>query len=62
MTTTAQFAFESKTNVLAALTLFQSSRAGFVDCLIGIKNQKQGYATTLTFDKSAQRLPAFDTV
>ena len=62
MTASSQFEFENKADVLAALTAFQASACGFVDCLIGAKNSRLGCTTTLTFDKAAQRLADFESV
>ncbi len=62
ITASTHFVFENRADVLAALAAFQSSTAGFVDCLIGAKNQRQACTTTLTFDKVAQRLATFDAV
>jgi len=62
MTASSQFEFENKSDILAALTAFQASASGFVDCLIGAKNRRLGCKTTLTFDKAAQRLADFEGV
>ena len=62
MTASSHFEFENKGDILAALTAFQASASGFVDCLIGAKNRRLGCATTLTFDKAAQHLADFEGV
>ena len=62
ITASSQFEFEHKADILAALTEFRSGVSGFVDCLIGAKNRRLGCKTTLTFDKSAQRLSGFEGV
>lgn len=62
MTASAQFEFENKADILAALTDFRAGASGFVDCLIGVKNRRLGCHTTLTFDKTAQRLTSFESV
>ena len=54
-----QFEIEKKDLVWAALTDFNTSRADFADCLIGVTNVMAGCESTLTFDRSAAALPAF---
>jgi len=48
--------------VRAALDIFASGRADFADCLIGLANLRAGGRTTLTLDRAAGRLPAFEAV
>ncbi len=45
-----------------ALDLFVESRADFADCLIAVLNGQAGCARTLTFDRDAANLPAFELV
>jgi predicted nucleic-acid-binding protein len=55
----AQFEFEDKAALWQALASFRQSGADFAECLIGIKNEAAGCASTLTFDKRAGGLPQF---
>ena len=48
--------------VRAALELFESSRAGFSDCLIAALNGASGVETTFTFDRAAASLPNFASI
>ncbi len=51
------YAFEDRAVVQQALDSFLSSRAGFADCLIVVKNAFAGNAFTATFDKGLRTLP-----
>ena len=48
-----------RASVETALKDFEQGGAGFTDHLIGDLNRRAGCATTLTFDKTAGRNPAF---
>lgn len=48
--------------VRSALYLFRSSRADFVDCLLGLLNGLRGCARTLTFDRRAAVLSEFELI
>ena len=56
------FEFENRDVTLAALVLFKSSKAGLSDCLIGAKNKRLGCETTLTFDRDAAKMGAFNVI
>lgn len=57
-----QFEVEKKDVVWAALASFNSSRADFADCLIGVVNELAGCESTLTLDRSAVALRTFKQV
>lgn len=52
-----QFDVEEGQQVWRAVKLYQSSSAGFADCLIAIKNTDDGCRATFTLDRVASRLP-----
>jgi predicted nucleic-acid-binding protein len=56
---TRPFRFFDDPIVQAALDLYQSSRAGFSDCLIRVMDAQAGCTETLTFDRRALTLPGF---
>jgi predicted nucleic-acid-binding protein len=53
----ADLVIENETLIIAALSLYETNRAGFADCLISIKNTHAKCNTTLSFDKAATKLP-----
>ena len=59
---TAQFVIEEKQDVVRALQDFSATGADFADCLIGRKNASSGCDRTLTFDKRAKGLSAFELI
>jgi predicted nucleic-acid-binding protein len=54
-----QIEVENRQLALSALEVYQSSKADFSDCLIGLTNQFQGCTTTYTFDKKAAQINLF---
>jgi len=56
---TAQFEFEHKNIVWAALAEYRAKPVDFSDALIGLTNRSQHCSTTLTFDKHAAKIEAF---
>lgn len=50
---------EDPATVEQAVFAWESSAAGFSDCLIGARNQQAGCSATATFDAKATRLPWF---
>jgi len=57
-----QFDIEESQLVWRAVQLYQSSSAGFADCLIAVKNTAAGCRATFTFDRVASRLPGMCTL
>ncbi len=53
---------EDPSVVEQAVFIWESSTAGFSDCLIGARNQRVGCRTTVTSDTKASRLPWFSGV
>jgi len=51
---------ESEQEVFTATMVLKEGRGSFADALIGALGAKAGCARTLTFDKSAVRLPSFE--
>lgn len=56
---TRPFRFFDDAVVQAALDLFETSRAGFSDCLIRVMDAQAGCTETLTFDRRALKMPGF---
>ena len=50
---------EDEPSIEAAVNVWKESNAGFADCLIGIRNQRLGCMSTVTFDAKALKLPGF---
>jgi len=50
---------EDEPSIEAAVNVWKESTAGFADCLIGIRNQRLGCMSTVTFDAKALKLPGF---
>jgi len=59
---TRHFEIEDKNTVSQALNYYKTSRADFADCLIGVKNSKNGCETTLSFDKAASSIDTFSSL
>jgi predicted nucleic-acid-binding protein len=53
----ATLGFESRNVLRLAQIIFDSSKAGFADCLIVAKAQAQGCTSLVTFDKALRPLP-----
>jgi predicted nucleic-acid-binding protein len=53
------FELEDPPAVEQAVFIWESSPAGFSDCLIGARNQRAGCRSTATFDAKASRLSWF---
>jgi predicted nucleic-acid-binding protein len=51
---------ESEQEVFTAMTALKEERGSFADALIGALGVKGGCSRTLTFDRRARRLPAFE--
>lgn len=51
--------FEHSAQVLQAVGVFAQCRADFADCLIGERNCAAGATHTVTFDRTAAKLPTF---
>jgi len=51
--------FEDEPSIEEALFLWKDSSADFADCLIGVKNRRQGCRSTATFDAKVSQLPGF---
>ena len=51
---------ENEAEVFRATTVLKQGSGSFADALIGELGAKAGCARTLTFDKSASRLPGFE--
>ena len=51
--------FDAEDEVDMALKDFQSSSAGFIDCLLARLNASAGCEHTFTFDRKAAKLPGF---
>jgi predicted nucleic-acid-binding protein len=56
----AELEIESAEEIHAALGDYESSTAGFADCLLGRTNASAGCERTVTFDRKAARVPGFD--
>jgi predicted nucleic-acid-binding protein len=56
---TAQFEFESSTDIATALKEYRTGSADFADCLLGRSNLTADCAHTVTFDRKAAKLPGF---
>jgi len=50
---------ESADEIHSAVTDFEKSTAGFVDCLLAKTNASAGCEHTITFDRKAAKLPGF---
>jgi predicted nucleic-acid-binding protein len=57
---TAQLQIESSSDVAAALADYRRGPAGFTDCLIGHLNRTAECTHTITFDRKAAKLAAFE--
>jgi len=57
-----EVALEGKKVVEDALYLFQTSKADFADCLIGLSNGLAGCERTATFDRRAAELDEFELI
>jgi predicted nucleic-acid-binding protein len=53
----ATLGFESRNTLRLAQAIFDSSKAGFADCLIVAKAQALGCTSLVTFDKALRPLP-----
>lgn len=56
---TVQLQVDSSTDVAAALVEYRSGPADFADCLIGRTNRTAECSHTVTFDRKAAKLDAF---
>ena len=56
---TSNFRFESKDTIWAALEEYHVANVDLADCVIGRTHQAHGCETTVTFDSSLSKLPAF---
>lgn len=54
---TAAFAFENRTVIQAAVSIYEASAADFSDCLVAAKNAAAGCEYTATFDRAMHGLP-----
>jgi len=50
---------EDEPSIEAAVNIWRESTAGFVDCLVGVRNQRLGCTSTATFDAKALKMPGF---
>jgi predicted nucleic-acid-binding protein len=57
---TVQLQVESSTDVAAALVEYRAGPADFADCLIGQTNRTADCSHTVTFDRKAAKLDAFE--
>ena len=57
---TVQLQIESSTDVAAALIEYRAGPADFADCLIGQTNRTADCSRTVTFDRKAAKLDAFE--
>ncbi|MEW6544329.1 MAG: type II toxin-antitoxin system VapC family toxin [Nitrospirota bacterium] len=57
---TSQFEVEDVQAAWTAFRLYQKGKADFADCLIGILNRRHGCDRTITFDRLAGELDAFE--
>jgi predicted nucleic-acid-binding protein len=55
----AELEVESADDVHAAVTDYETSAAGFADCLLARTNVSAGCQHTVTFDRKAGKLPRF---
>ncbi len=56
---TAQFEFESKDSLIAALAAYAAGEADFADHVIGQQGVEAGCLHTVTFDRALKGVPAF---
>ena len=56
----AELELEDESTIEEAFYLWKDSAADFADCLIGVTNVMAGCESTLTFDRSAATLRAFE--
>ncbi len=56
---TPQIQLAYRQHIWEALQIFKKSKAGFSDCLIGVKNSFSGCRRTMTFDKSLKETNHF---
>lgn len=56
---TAEFTIEDRDLVGEAVEEFAAGKAGFADCLIGVRNRAAGCEATATFDRALRGNPAF---
>jgi predicted nucleic-acid-binding protein len=56
----AELEIESAAEVRSAVADFATSAAGFVDCLVARTNAAAGCTHTVTFDRKAAKLAAFE--
>jgi predicted nucleic-acid-binding protein len=56
----AELEIESAEAVRSAVTDFETSAAGFVDCLVARTNVSTGCKYTVTFDRKAAKLAGFE--
>ena len=56
----ATLAFESREILRAAQLTFETTKAGFADCLIAAQSKAAGCSALLTFDKGMRMLPGVD--
>ena len=52
--------FESREVLRQAQVIFETTKAGFADCLIIAKSQARGCTSLVTFDKAMRALPIVD--
>jgi predicted nucleic-acid-binding protein len=56
----AELEIESAEDVRSAIANFETSAAGFVDCLVARTNATSGCGHTVTFDRKAAKLAGFE--
>ncbi len=56
---TRQFEFEDKDLAMEGLKAYRTAKAGFADCLIGVRNRAAGCESTVTFDHATGSLDEF---
>jgi len=56
----AELEIESAEDVRSAIADFETSTAGFVDCLVARANASSGCEHTVTFDRKASKLAGFE--
>lgn len=56
---TSQLKIEDTQSAWMAFRMYQKGKADFSDCLLGATNQISGCDTTVTFDRAANKLDAF---
>jgi predicted nucleic-acid-binding protein len=56
---TVELSIENRDHVAEAVDEYESGKAGFADCLIGIRNRAAGCVETVTFDTALRSARSF---